>query len=186
MLLALIFTAINIAIIVLLFWVFRQPENIIIPGRKKKIVLFIALFYITLALLPFLEGKGGGFYYLFVAYPLFYAVIFRNSLRKIFQPFASRWFLLFPIIFFLLWIIEIPLSTGYVIDGVGGYKNWISVWNHQVSYAGFYIGLALTILIFFRRWNYSLRQVFVVGGLWGLVIEQNFLGPQLLFSGALF
>ena len=94
--------------------------------------------------------------------------------------------MLFPIIFFLLWIIEIPLSTGYVIDGVGGYKNWISVWNHQVSYAGFYIGLALTILIFFRRWNYSLRQVFVVGGLWGLVIEQNFLGPQLLFSGALF
>ena len=178
------FSAIHIITTILLFWAFRRPEEIIVPGRKKTVVLFIALFYIVLALMPFLEGKGEGLYNFFVAYPLLYAVVFRSSVKRIFQPHASKWFFLFSIIFLLLWIEEIPLAVSYVIDGVGEYQNWISVWRHLVSYAGFYMGLALTTVLFFRRWNYSPAQIFTVGGLWGLVIEQNFLGPQLLFSGA--
>ena len=184
MFLTFIITAINIITVFLLFWAFRRPEEIIVPGRKKKTILFIALFYSILALLPFLEGKGEGLYYFFVVYPLLYAVVFRNSLRRIFQPHVSKWFFLFSIIFLLLWIEEIPLAVGYVIDGVGEYQNWISVWRHLVSYAGFYVGLALTIVLFFRRWNYSPVEIFTVGGIWGIAIEQYFLGPQLLFSGA--
>lgn len=44
--------------------------------------------------------------------------------------------------------------------------------------------MAATIVLLYSRVRYSVLQTFVVGCLWGVLVEQQFLVPKMLASGA--
>lgn len=52
----------------------------------------------------------------------------------------------------------------------------------MIFYVGFYAGLALVVRYFYQRWSFSFGQVFTVGGMLGLLIEQEFLLPKYFFQ----
>jgi hypothetical protein len=56
--------------------------------------------------------------------------------------------------------------------------------RHYVHYFGFYAGMTATILWLYTRYRYTALQAFVVGGLWGVLVEQQWKGPKTLLSGA--
>lgn len=183
----------NAATVIALYWAFKNPEETFSRGGRRKTIIFIVILYTAFAFLPFL-GKGSALFSLLIAYPLLYAVVLRSSLRKILTPFFSRrWFLLLIPIFLLLWVAEIPVALDYIINQVGpsgipasGYSGLDSILRHLISYVGFYVGVALVIVLSYNRWRFSLPQVFTAGGLWGILIEQQFKGSSLIFSGAFF
>lgn len=175
-----------------LFWVFKDPRAVIVRGKKRSLIVFIALLYAVIAFLPFMEGKSAC-YHFFVTYPLLYVLILRTFARQFLLSIFNKKFLA-VFLFSLLWVQEIPVVMDYMINGTGKfvegteipivYAGIFSLGKHLIGYAGFYMGMALTIIFFYKRWQYSLRQVFTVGGFWGVLIEQQFLGPVILFSGA--
>jgi hypothetical protein len=56
--------------------------------------------------------------------------------------------------------------------------------RHYVHYLGFYVGVTATIVWLYTRYRFTALQTFVVGGIWGVLVEQQFAGPKMLASGA--
>ena len=83
--------------------------------------------------------------------------------------------LMFGAVFMLLWLKEIFVAL----------DNGESIVLHLLTFAGFYLGVTLVIFLF-RKWSYSFLQLFTIGGLWGVLIEQDFAAAQMLLSGQLF
>ena len=110
---------------------------------------------------------------MFVAYPLIWSVLFRERIRGLLARPASVWFVATATCV-LLWFEE----TWVIVD------HGSPPWQHYVHYFGFYAGVTATILWLYRRYRYTVLQTFVVGGLWGTLVEQQFAGPKMLFSGA--
>jgi hypothetical protein len=131
----------------------------------------VILAYLAAALLPLLEGQRF-FSALFVAYPLLYVTLLRRPLRSLFGV-LPKWLGLFAAAFFLHWFEELFV----VLDDRGDIRA------HLIEYAGFYLGYATTVAFLYTRWKFSFAQVFTVGGLWGVLVEQNFAGPAMLFAG---
>lgn len=153
-----------------LFRILKDPAELLTDARSKRPVKLIISIFSGLTVLALLIG-GQFFSALFVAYPLFYAVIFRDRIRST-RLFSNR-FALFTIPFFLLWFEEIFA----VLDYQG------QILPHFIHYIGYYLGYALVIYIFFRRRSYSFAQVMTVGGLFGVLIEGEFMLPQLFITG---
>ncbi len=108
---------------------------------------------------------------MFVAYPLLYAAGFRNRIRAA-RIFSTR-LALFFLPFFLLWFEELFA----VLDYHG------PVLQHFVFYLGFYVGIASVIYFFYRGLQFSFAQLFTIGGLWGLLIEGEFMFPEMFMQG---
>ena len=56
--------------------------------------------------------------------------------------------------------------------------------RHYAHYFGFYVGMTATIVLLYHHYLFTPLQTFIVGGLWGVLVEQQFGGPKLFFSGA--
>lgn len=166
-----------------LYWVFKD-ENEINKGKKRIAVILLVVFYTLIALIPSFEGKNAYYHFGFLAFPLLYSILLKKHFRKMIPPPSKMW-AVFIIIFLLFWFEEMVLSIGHVINGA--YNNgFYSILTHLIGYLGFYFGVALTIVFFCRKWNFSLWQLFTAGGIWGLIWEQQLLGPIMLLSGDFF
>jgi len=164
----------------LLYWAFGQDKDIFSSRKTKRVIFTLVVLYTIISLFSIPEG-GGLHQFGFIAFPLLYAIIFREQLRSVLKPREDRWPLIYTTIFILLWIEEGMLAIDHVIGGI--YSGLDSILLHLLGYSGFYFGVTLTMLFFYRRFNFSLRQTFIIGGIWGLVVEQEHLGLKILFSG---
>ncbi len=158
-------------VIIIFYRAFRQPEKAFAAGWQRTTVVLIAIIYAFLALAPLLNGDRA-FSHLFFVYPLLYAVLFRRRILGWLGQSARRGVVTFCVVFLLLWFQEI-----FVVLDYGG-----DIVAHLSAYIGFYLGIPLTFTLL-RRWNYSFAQLFTIGGLWGVLIEQEFLGPKMLLAG---
>jgi len=153
----------------MLYWLFREPENVLVSPRRRAVLWAIVLAYAGVMVLALLVGVRF-FSALFVAYPLFYLLLGKRWMGEK-RPFSPP-IALFIIPFFLLWFGELFA----VLDYNG------PILPHFTFYLGFYAGIALVFAFFNGRWQFSLLQLFTIGGLWGVLIEQNFLFPALFLQ----
>lgn len=160
----------SLASIPILYWIFKDPSKSLKRNRSVVLLAAIIIIYIGFAFFSFVLGKRF-FSSLFVAYPLLYAVVFRKQIRS--TRLFSINYGLFVIPFILLWFGELFA----VLDYSG------PILRHFIFYTGYYIGYALVILFFFRRWSFSFAQVLTIGGLFGVLIEQEFMLPKLFIQG---
>lgn len=166
----------------LLYWAFENPEELDLRNKKRILIIILAVIYVIFALLPDSDGKNAFYQFGFIGLPLFYSIIFRKQIRALLKPSTDKWFLIYVITFLLIWVDESILAVDHVING--NYANGIhSVITHLLGYSGFYLGIALVMMFFYRKYGFSARQTFIIGGIWGVLIEQQFLGPIMLFSG---
>jgi hypothetical protein len=165
--------ALKLPTILILAWAFRQPEEMFRSGRRYWGVFAVVMIHVLLALLS-LTGEKSSLSELFVAYPLIWSVLLRDRLRCLLPRPASIW-LMAVTICVLLWFEE----TWVIVD------HQSPPWRHYIHYFGFYAGMTATILLLDCRYRYTVLQTFVVGGLWGVLIEQQFKGPKMLFSAAI-
>jgi hypothetical protein len=167
-----IILALKLPTILILAWAFRKPEETFHPGMRNWGVFAIVIIHVLLALLS-LTGEKSSLSELFVAYPLIWSVLLRDRLRRLLPNPASLW-LMAVTICVLLWFEE----TWVIVD------HHSPPLRHYIHYFGFYAGMTATILLLYHRYRYTALQTFVVGGLWGVLIEQQFKGPKMLLSGA--
>lgn len=158
--------------ILILAWVFLHPEEACHPGRRYWGVFTVVAVHILLALLS-LTGEKSSLSEMFVAYPLICSVLLRDRLRRLVPIPASFWLMAVGICL-LLWFEE----TWVIVD------HRSPPLRHYIHYFGFYFGVTATIVWLFTRYRYAAIQTFVVGGLWGCLVEQQFAGPKMLASGA--
>jgi hypothetical protein len=163
--------ALKLPTILILAWVFRHPEESFHFGRRYWGVFAVVAVHILLALLS-LTGEKSSLSEMFVAYPLIWSVLLRDRLRRLVPIPASIW-LMAVAICLLLWFEE----TWVIVD----YRSPPP--RHYIHYFGFYFGITATILWLYIRFRYTALQTFVVGGLWGVLVEQQWMGPKLLVSG---
>ena len=164
---------IKLPTILILLWVFRHPEESFRPGRRYWWVFAVTTVHVLLALLS-LTGKKSSLSEMFVAYPLIWSVLLRNGLRRPMPVPAPLW-LMSVVTCLLLWFEESWVIVDYHSPPL----------RHYVHYLGFYVGVTATVVWLYSHYRYSVRQTFVVGGLWGVLVEQQFAGPKLLFAGSL-
>ncbi len=157
--------------ILILAWAFRHPEESLRPGRSFRWVLAVAAVHLLLAVIS-LTGEKSSLAEMFVAYPLIWSVLLRNRLRRFLPDQAPPW-LLGILICLLLWFEE----TWVIVD------HRSPPVRHYVHYFAFYLGVAATIVWLYRRYCYSVQETFFVGGLWGMLVEQQFACPKLLLAG---
>jgi hypothetical protein len=155
-----------------LYWALKAPEEVFVPGKKRNVIKLIAGLFFAVALIGAFSEEHA-YSLLFFTYPLAYAVLFRDRFRSVLAGTPEQPVKLYAVLFALLWIKEL-----FVIGDSGN-----PLIRHMVFYAGYYVGIVLTIVVLYRRWSYTFAQVFVVGGLWGVLVEQNFAGPTMLLSG---
>jgi hypothetical protein len=181
-----------------LFFLWKGLKKTEIEGDVKtmrKTSIWLALVFGLLAILPILAHKPDrSLFNFYLVWPLLYAVIFRGITRFIITPARKIQSLRYLVIFFLLWVLEIFLIIDY---GRTGYKQNYGVENkiiygtsqafgqHLFVYMGFYIGIAMVVGYFLWKYKISLTKAFIIGGLWGIIVEQNFLGPILLVTNPL-
>jgi len=159
--------------ILIVLWALRRPEELLRRGRRYWWICAIAVLHLLLALLS-LTGQQPALAELFVGFPLLWAVVLRSPLRAL-PPRPSPVWLMAAAICVLLWLEE----TWVIVD------HHSPVLRHYIHFFGFYFGMTATIVWLYGRYHYTARQTFVVGGLWGVLIEQQFAGPLLLASGAI-
>ena len=166
----LIVSGISWIVIPTLYRIFRSPEDVLSGEKSKGTIRLIFFVYAGLTILSLMLG-GLFFSALFIAFPLFYAVLYRDRIRNS-KLFSSR-LALFTVPFLLLWFEELFA----VLDYQG------PILNHFIHYIGYYLGYALVIYLFFRRRRFSFAQVLTIGGLFGVLIEGEFMLPQFLIQG---
>jgi hypothetical protein len=154
------------------YWAFKTPEEVFAPGKKRRVIQLIVGVGIAIAVIGMFSSEHA-YSALFFAYPPIYAVLLRRRVRAVLAGAARRFLALFGALILLLW----PKELFVVGDGPD------PLVGHMVFYFGFYIGLALGMAALYRHWHYTPAQAYVIGGLWGVLVEQNFAAPALLFSG---
>ena len=164
--------ALKLPTILILAWVFLHPEESFHLGRRYWGVFTVVAVHILLALLS-LTGEKSSLSEMFIAYPLIWSVLLRDRLRRLLPIPASFWLMAVGICL-LLWFEE----TWVIVD------HRSPPLRHYVHYFGFYAGMAATIVWLYTRYRFTALQTFVVGGLWGVLVEQQFDGPKMLASGA--
>lgn len=158
------------------YWALRQPERAFVPGWRRRILWLLALAICTLVLFA-ATTEQPGFSLLFVAYPILYGVLLRGKVRSVFARWIRSRVGRFALVFLLLWFSELFAALDIADrDPVG---------RHMIAYIGFYVGLALVIALVIPRWRYGFAALYTVGGLWGITVERQFAGIQMLMAGDL-
>jgi hypothetical protein len=163
--------ALKLSTILILAWAFYRPKELVRSGGRSRGVLVVALVHFLLALLS-LQGEKSSVAELFIAYPLLWSVLLRNRLRGLLPCPAPIW-LMAVAICLLLWFEE----TWVIVD----FRT--PPLRHYAHYFGFYVGTTATLLLLYSCYRFTPQETFFVGGLWGVLIEQQFGGPKLLLSG---
>jgi hypothetical protein len=164
--------ALKLPTILIFAWVFLYPEESFHLGRRYWGVLGIVAVHILLALLS-LTGEKSCLAEMFIAYPLIWSVLLRDRLRRLVPIPASFWLMAVGMCL-LLWFEE----TWVIVD------HRSPPLRHYIHYFGFYLGVTATILWLYTRYRYTALHAFTVGGLWGILVEQQFAGPKMLATGA--
>lgn len=171
---------------------FERVERDASVSAMRKTAWWMVAVFTLLALLPLVaHSKDRSLFHFFLIFPLLYAVLFRKITRFFIYP-ARKWLKLrYLIIFVSTWIIETFLVIDYNRTGFQQnygverkiiYGNPEALGLHLYSYIGFYVGLALVLGFFLWKYKISLKWAFITGGLWGVLVEQNFLGIKMLFT----
>ncbi len=165
-----------------LFWVFREGNGFLEDAKKRRVLQALTIAYGVAALVPMFGGTGDGMYLFFVALPLLY-VLFQRTIRRVCSFFVQSPIYVAVPVFLLLALEETLLTIGYRLDAIAPYTAWSGILLHLISYTGFYAGLTVVIIFFHRRYQFSAWQTLIVGGLWGILVEQQFKGPLLFMAG---
>jgi len=161
-------------VIVICYWALWQPERAFRRGWRRWLLWLVVIGYTAFAALA-ANGEKPFFSPLFVVFPLLYGVLLRDVVRRIFSRFMPSHIGRYVVIFLLVWFSEIFAGLDIAsYDPIG---------RHMLVYIGFYIGLALVVTFFLTRWRFTFPALFTVSGLWGLLVEQQFLGSKMLLSG---
>ncbi len=148
-----------------MYWAFKKPEAAFVRGWPRRIIALIIAVFIVLTV------SSLSYWLLFIPYPLLCAVFLRKWIRRIPGTEPTRWWAVFLLVIPLLWVEEIFVILLYRGPFIG----------HMVSYFGFYVGLSL-VFVLFRRLLFSFAQVMTIGGILGVIIEQHYKGPELLYQ----
>ncbi len=158
------------------YWALAQPERAFVPGWRRR-SLWIITFAICALVLFAATTEQPGYSLLFVAYPILYSVLLRRRVRALFARWIGSRVGKFAFVFLLLWFSELFAAFDIADrDPVG---------RHMVAYIGFYVGLALIITFAIPRWRYGFSALYTIGGLWGITVERQFAGIQMLAAGDL-
>lgn len=161
-------------VIVVCYWALWQPERAFKRGWRRGLLWLVVIGYAGLVALA-VTGEKPFFSPLFIVFPLLYGVLLRGGVRRLVGGLIRAHFGRYVLVFALVWLSEISAALDIAsYDPLG---------RHMLNYIGFYIGLALMIVAFLSRWRYTFPALFTVGGLWGLLVEQQFLGSKMLLSG---
>lgn len=172
----------------------RTPERLWQGGWVRSVfwALFAIFTFVMLGPVLFGDTHTRNLYHIFFVWPLVYAILFPRFIPKIFGRLALFWWGRCIAVMLLLLPMEGVLATDFVRTGYVqeygvekfiSYTSGFAVVEHLWVYVGFYLGLALVIVLFGMRRKVSASQGFLVGALWGLCVEQHFLVPQLILSG---
>lgn len=168
--------AIFVLVIVICYWALWQPERAFVSGWRRWVLWLVVMVYSGLVVLA-TTGEKPFYSPLFVVFPLLYAVLLRGTVRSLLGRWKQSRIGQAIIIFLLIWFSEIFAALDIAsYDPIG---------RHMWNYIGFYIGLTLVIVFFLSRWRITFPALFTVGGLWGILVEQQFLGSKILLSGNL-
>lgn len=159
----------SVWLIIFLWKGLPRPGLLLQNPQRRGLWLFFAA-YALLAALSALAGNGALSLGL-VAYPLAYGFLGRGPLRA-----ALGKSLAWPTAVLMVWPLLLANEIFVVVE-YGG-----SVFTHLLSYGGFYAGVALIAVWVGVGKRYSLRQLLLAGGLFGLSFEQAFLGPRTLWA----
>lgn len=158
----------------LLLWVFQKPEEAFVPGARRLVAGGVMLFYVFCVFSPKLAGQPLFFCALWNAWGIFYGIFMRRPIRGLLGTGTQKYWAVYVAVFLLLWFQEVFVA----LDDKPG--QFIS---HMVHFLGWYVALTLVIVLL-KPLFCSVRQVFTIGGVWGIFIEQRHLGIELL-HGAL-
>ncbi|MEP6988706.1 MAG: hypothetical protein ABI970_24105 [Chloroflexota bacterium] len=161
-------------VIVICYWALWQPERAFRRGARCWLLWLVVIGYTSLAALAS-TGEKPFFSPLFIVFPILYGVLLRGVIRRLFAGLIRSRLGRYSLVFALLWFSEIFAALDIAsYDPLG---------RHMLIYVGFYIGLALVIVYFLSHWRFTFPALFTLGGLWGLLVEQQFLGSKMLLSG---
>ena len=156
------------------YWALRYPKEAFQKGLKRNYIVGVTLGYVVLSLAGFFFANSTLTPWMFVYLPLLWSVVFREQLRVVLGKVKQS--IIFRSIFcaMLLMIPETSLSLDTKYD----------IRTHLLTFLGFYLGLLCVFLLFNRQYkSLSFVQLYTVGGILGVIFEQNFQGLVLLFSG---
>jgi len=164
-------------VIILCYWALWQPEKAFKRGWRRSTLWLIVLGYGSLSLLAATGTKS--FWSLgFIIFPILYAVLLRDSVRRLITRIKHSSIGRFSVVFVLIWFSEIFAALDIA--------SYDPLRRHMIVYIGFYVGQALVIVFFLTRWRYTFPLLFTVGGLWGVLVERQFAGTTMLVSGNIF
>lgn len=157
------------------YWALWQPQIAFRRRGWRHLALWlVTLAYLGLAKLDTAAEKPF-FAPMFIVYALFYSVLFRefvlDIVGRVIRSRVGRYF----VILLLLWFSEIFAAMDIM--------NREPIDRHMLMYIGFYAGLALVVVYFLSRWRYTFPALFTLGGLWGILVERQFAGLQMLVFG---
>lgn len=161
-------------VIVICYWALWQPERAFKRSARRWLLWLVVISYTSLTALA-ATGAKPFFSPLFIVFPLLYSVLLRGIVRRLFAGVICSRLGRYSLVFALLWFSEIFAALDIAsYDPLG---------RHMLIYVGFYIGLALVIVYCLSRWRFTFPALFTLGGLWRLLVEQQFLGSKMLLSG---
>lgn len=161
-------------VIIICYWALWKPERAFTGGIRRWALWLVVIGYAGLSLLA-TTGEKPFWSPGFIFYPLLYSVLLRGHVRRLLKGLVRSRVGQTVVVFCLLWFSEIFAGLDIAsYDPLG---------RHMLVYIGFYVGLALVVVYFLSRWRYSVPALLTLGGLWGVLVEQQFLGSKMLVSG---
>jgi len=141
--------------------------------KFKKIIFPITL--IILALFPIMASIDGQFTLLiFSIFVLMWLLrpILKPVIKKITLPLFFK-LLLLGIIFAIITEYLVFLDAGIGITGESGLFSQNLLFNLILA-MGIYVSLIIVWYFLLKKYKFNLVQVFLLAGIWGVVIEQDF------------
>jgi len=163
--------------VLIFYWTLSQPERAFTRGLRRSVLWLVVSGYMLFILLA-ATGTQPFYSLLFIVYPLLYGVLLRRPVRALLLRFVRTFAGRFVLLFILLWFSELFAALDIADrDPIG---------RHMIVYIGFYVGLAAVLTFFLWRWRFGFIGLFTTGGLWGLLVERQFAGVNMLLSGDIF